>query len=331
MRTLLLCSALAPAVALAAPTDVRRVELNDGRTLYGEVVTTEPGGVRLRVPQGEIIVPFHQLQNMSEGTLSDYSAQEPWELLVIGPEDARRWVERGVRTIPESVVVGDAGLTNPLAPSAVRTAQACTPADLGCAVRATSRPGLWNWIVTVDPNEKDGAILRASTSVDSFVGEVKVDDLYDAQSLLAGLDTLLALRSVPDRAQSITVLDAAAPERSKSKSRPARPAREPRTSGDAPLDAFVPIPGYAALKRGDGKGFALAMAIVVPASAAWVGLTGSQSQSAPEHAAMSVGGFYLTTVVVNQILGVSDANTAVSLGPTATGHGAQIAVRIPLR
>jgi len=58
----------APAHAADPPEDVRTVQLVDGRTYHGEVVTTEPGGVRLRIPQGETLVGFHELKKLSAGT-----------------------------------------------------------------------------------------------------------------------------------------------------------------------------------------------------------------------------------------------------------------------
>lgn len=331
--SLLLASLLLPAAALAVPETVREVTLNDGRVFYGEVVTTEPSGVRLRVPQGDMVVPFHQLQNMQPSFPERYGRQPPWEVIVVGPDAERGWIERAVRTLPEVYVSGDQGKPSGVSTSMRKAAQACPPADLGCAVSAARRDGSWQWIVTVEPGDRGSATLRARTTTDGGGGMLKVDDLSDPAAVLAGIDRLFGLREVPERNRAITSISPYAPKPAgKDRGRTKTP-KSPRvaSASSAPFDSFVPVPGYSSLKNGDMRGFGMAMAVTLPATAAWVGVTGSQSQSSTEHIAMSAGGFYLTTVVVNQVFGASGSGPALALTPTPAGRGPQLGLSVPLK
>ncbi len=330
---MLLLASLLFGTALAA--EAREVTLNDGRVYFGEIVTTEPAGVRLRVPQGEIVVPFHQLQNMAPAAAAAVGSQRPWEVLVVGPDEPRRFVEAAVRTIPRAFVNGDDGVVSPLAPAAAKTARECPPPDLGCAARASARDGLWVFLVTVEPTTGAAGRIRGATSLDATPTTVEVTNLYDAGQVLGALDKIFGLKSVPDRAAAITRLAAVAPKGAVAGKAPKAPkepkvAAGPTVPSEGAGDAFVPLPGYTALKQGDMTGFGVGMAVAVPTTAAWVGLTGSQSQSAPEHIALSAGGFYLTTVLVNQVLGASGSRASVSVAPVQGARGAQVALTVPL-
>jgi len=331
--------ALAPAVASAAAPAYREVTLLDGRVYVGEVVTTEPAGVRLRLPQGQVVVPFHQLQNMAPSTASAFEGQREWEVVVVGADEPRRWVEQAVRTLPATKVAGDTGLRFPLNPGQVAVARKCAPETISCAIQATQRDELWAWVVTVSVDDTGEALLRGATSSDSAGRTVRLDNLYDAGALLRGLDELFGLSQVPGRSQAATTLAASAPagaiaratKSPKSKPSKDRTPRVARAPSEGAASAFVPVPGYTALRDGDMGGFGLALAVVVPTTAAWVGLTGSQSQSLGEHAALSVGGYYLTTVLVNQVLGSSGARAAVGVAPLPGARGAQVSIAVPLR
>ena len=117
-------------------------------------------------------------------------------------------------------------------------------------------------------------------------------------------------------------------------------AKEPKSdvASDAKLFgmSFVPLPGYPSLRQGDTAGFALSMAVVLPATAGWIGATGKNAQSVPEHAAMSIGGFYVATVAINQLFGKRSrdraAKFAMGIGPaTDQGEGTMVQVAIPLK
>ena len=99
--------------------------------------------------------------------------------------------------------------------------------------------------------------------------------------------------------------------------------------------SFVPLPGYPSLAQGDGAGFALSMAIVLPATAGWIGATGKNAQSTPEHAAMSFAGFYVATVAINQLFGMRSkrrkAKMALGVQPVPKGKGAMVQVAMPLK
>ena len=131
-----LLSAFAPTSAWAqsAPDNPRAFSLGDGRTYIGDVVTTEAGGVRLRLPQGETVVGFHEFRAVKASTASAWRAQREWEVLIVGPDAARMWVEQVVRTYPATQVSGDDGLSRSLGLDARRQAKECAPTDLPCAV-----------------------------------------------------------------------------------------------------------------------------------------------------------------------------------------------------
>ena len=327
-----------PASAQSAPDDVRQVELVDGRIIHGGVVTTEPGGIRLQVPQGQTVVGFHQLKNIKPSDAPSWLGQRVWEVVVVGPDDERRTVEQAVRSYSSIKVAGDQGIPRALSPAAITAAHACAPAQVQCAVTAAARDEAWSWIVTVEPQETGAVVLRSNTSQNGGTRKVTLKDLRDAGALLDGLDTLFELSEVPGRAAAEQRLQAALGDKRDPKEKPPRekkpkdkPPKEPRAPVAANgLEALVPVPGYPALKRGDMTTFGVALGVAVPTTIAWIGATGSQSQSLPEHAALSVGGYYLSTVVINHVVGARMNRAGVAVGPTERGRGASLQLRVQL-
>ena len=64
----------------------------------------------------------------------------------------------------------------------------------------------------------------------------------------------------------------------------------------------------------------MAIGVAVPTTALWVVATGNESQSIPEHAALSVGGYYVTSVVLNHVFGRRTLGKAsLSVAPTQGG------------
>lgn len=331
--------------AQGAPDDVRQVELVDGRTIYGGVVTTEPGGIRLRVPQGETVVGFHQLKNIRPSNASAWLNQRVWEVVVVGPDDERRLVEQAVRTYSSVKVAGDEGIPQALGPSELSRARDCAPADIGCVATATARDAAWSWIITVEPTEDGGAVLRGDTTRRGGTDRATVANVRDAEALLAGIDDLLNISEVPGRSDAATRLQgllgakrapkekaAKPPKLAKApKDKRTKPPKEPREPvASVGLEALVPLPGYPALKRGDMTTFGMALGVAVPTTVAWVGATGSQAQSLPEHALLSVGGYYLSTVVINHVVGARMKRAGVAVGPAQRGRGATLQLRVQL-
>ncbi|MFT7522071.1 MAG: hypothetical protein ACI9MC_004223, partial [Kiritimatiellia bacterium] len=122
-----------------------------------------------------------------------------------------------------------------------------------------------------------------------------------------------------------------------------KPPRDRPTGGPIALkeaerrviaESFVPLPGYTALKRHDTKRFAMAMGVTLPVTALWVYSAGRNSSSGLQLGALGLGGFYVTTVAVNQVFGLQTVRSKAqfSVLPTSNGHaGASVAVRLPLR
>jgi len=331
--------------AQSAPEDPRAVTLGDGRVYIGEVVTTEPAGIRMRLPQGETVVGFHELRGVKPSSASAWRSQRDWEVLVVGPDQARIWIEQVVRSYPATSVSGDEGLSRSLGLDARRQAKACVPSDLSCAIDAASRDErLWTWVITVEP-DGDGATFRAGTSTGDNTGRAAVDDLTDPEQVTAALDHLMGLENVPGRSDALSrlenvapkrvVADAGKPPKEKKPKREKKPKKDKgpkvaRTPGQGVgWDVLVPLPGYPSLKAGDMQSFGMAVGVAVPATAVWVAAAGSETQSIPEHAALSVGGYYVTTVFLNQLFGRrtlnrSGGSTAVGVSPRA--GGAQVTV-----
>lgn len=334
------------AFAQGAPESPRRLELTDGRVYVGEILSREAGGIRLRLPQGETLVGFHSLKDLSGSDAAAWSGQRPWEVVVIGADEERRWVEGALRTYPELFVAGDSGYERPVSSAAVGRARDCGM-DLTCATTAVHRDRDWSWVVSVEADEEGrGGVLRSRSSFGTGGGSVRLKSLRDPDELLPALDALLELREVPGRSEASDQLMAMGGERAgKDPKKPKDPKgpKPPKAPGDktpkppkvqgpvtvGALDALVPIPGYPALKNGDMGGFGMAMAVTLPVTAGWIGATGSESTSLPEHAALSVGGFYVTTVVVNHIIGQRMKSAAVTVAPRE--GGAQVGVTVPLR
>ncbi|MFK7928812.1 MAG: hypothetical protein AB8H79_11535 [Myxococcota bacterium] len=357
------------AQAQEVPTDLRTVTMTDGRTMVGKVVTTEAGGILLQIPQGEFIVGFDDLKDIAPAPASAWRSQPVWEVVVVGPDEERRWVEQALRTYPQVKIAGDDGVTRGLSIDDRLSAQKCAPKNLTCAQSAAKRAGAWSWIVTIDPSDS-GVVLRGASSTGPRTGARPLQAFRDPSELLPALDSLMGLKNVPNRQASEGILMAAGGSKSKTKGpkdkvakapkdkapkdkvakadkpakdkpvkdKPAKdkPAKDTVAMADKPpkdkgssssgslgkigLDALVPLPGYPSLKRGDSQSFAMAMAVAVPVTAGWVGLTGNEASSLPEHIALSAGGYYAATVAINHIFGQRTLRrTTLTVAPNRGG------------
>jgi hypothetical protein len=88
--------------------------------------------------------------------------------------------------------------------------------------------------------------------------------------------------------------------------------------------SFIPLPGYTSFAQGDTAGGLLSIVTVVPLTAAWTGVAGKTSQTSGEHVALSVGGFYVATVVANQVFGLNTQRRSVAASVAPVEGGAVI-------
>lgn len=265
--------------ANAAGANHRALALADGRAFVGEVLSTEPGGLRVRSPQGALTLPFDTLRDMRPSDAAAWRDQPAWSVHVAAPDEARDALLAALRAVPavEVRAVDEAG--GGLSPEQAAAGAACG-LDVDCIVDAWSGAP-WRIVVVALP-EGDGLRLVGAVSTTGSVlhrrDVTSLGDLGAAAHALLGLEAPVA-QATPRVAR-------------------AAPAFEPRRANAL---SFAPVPGLPALRRGDHAAFAAAVGLAVPTTALWVGAVGRNAQTAPEAVALSLAGFYVSTVLANQL------------------------------
>ncbi len=304
--TLLLASSLS-ASAQSKSDQFRMMQLADGRSLVVKIVSTEADGIHVSTPQGQMVVAFHELSHMEAATSDDFMHQPEWELHVSAADEAV--VDQFIvlaSEIPSVEVVRVGTATLAVSPEAAASALSCGQ-DLDCLAGALS-PGVW--LVRIDLRGDEIALVSTHTDTSNTrratVAAGDREALWQASHTMMGVET-----SDP----------APRPERAPELAHAVVPKQAPRSS-----DALVPLPGYPALRAGDGRRVGSAWAITVPLTALWVGAAGTQAQSAAEHVGLSLLGFYAITASVNRLL-TPDGRAVVQAGPSEAG-GAVVEVRV---
>jgi len=306
--------------AEAAEPQYRQLRLVDGRVLTAQILATESDGLALQLPQGRALVPFDLLVDMLPTDALTYQEQPDWSVWVIADEPAADELFAafasidGVRATP----VGDG------APEAVAAASRACDGDLDCIARVSADSG-WRWLVRAEPKGGGQVRLTSRTNATSDPTSVRVTTSLDR--IDDRVHELLGLERPYEPPPSVAV-------------GPAVVTPEPEGVEDGPIElpkserrkvlvqSFVPLPGYPSLKRGDTRGLATSLAIVVPATAVWVGAVGQGSQNAGEFTALSLIGFYGATVLTNQVMGLRSLErqqAGLAMGPTERG-GPQLVV-----
>lgn len=298
----LTAAGLAAGLVLGAPAhavEYRSLTTSDGQTFACEIVATESKGLRVRVPAGEMLVPFTALRNIVPIEASAYDSADPWLVLVPEESPFRSELLESISHLPAVVVVGEPGAPEVLDDAAQIDVPVCRT-DLGCLASATST-GPWMWLIVA---EDDGTV-RGMLNTTSRSEAVTPASLEPGPLLLA-VSEVMGL--VPDD----DIIESAGGSGTQTGPSP--------DSVPVDLDArkvrrlsLVPLPGYPSLKQRDTGGFAMAMGVVLPSTALWVGAVGSGSQSRVETALIGVSGFYVLTIAANQVLGLRslEANAAV--------------------
>lgn len=302
----------------------RHLELSDGRTFEAIILATEPSGFKVKVPQGEMKIPFPLLRDMVPSDKAAYDAQPDWYVYLAVPEERRRGVAAAFEAIPHVDVHGMPG-----APAGRLTAQqeqaaAGCGTDISCVGTAT-KDAPWMWVVSVN-QEGTELVFESRTNLD--VGPARNPlraQMIDGAKV--GQAAWTALELVPNSAESVAV----APTDGKDPAEPkeAKAPKEPKAGGGGSSKlAYVPLPGAPALANGDMGGFGLAMAVAVPATALWVNAVGHEATRPVEHVALGVGGFYALTLAVNHAVAGRGAASDVVVGMQPSRGGAAVSVTV---
>lgn len=347
--------------ASAQAQEYRRFELVDGRTLVGEVMETEATGFVVRLPQGTFRLPFGEMLDMLVATSADYEDQASWPVVVVSSADHRRGFVAALRGIDGLAIVGeDAGAL----PSPTETEVLACAGELACvreALRAV--PGVWVVDARMDGNVAllDGALTAAGgadgarfpTSANRTDPDAVNRAVYGALGLEPPLGAAIAIAAAPeatpggsgpevapdpgpadpgpadprpggDAAAPVATAPGATRGPDTTRTPPPPPIRSAWARDRVLAASFVPLPGFPSFAQGDAAGGALALAAVLPTTALWVGATGKNAQGVGEHVALAVGGYYVSTVLFNQVLGLRSlggGTLAVGAAPAPDGTG----------
>lgn len=308
------------AADVAAAGEYRVFTLADGRVLVAEVLATEASGLRVRVPQGETYVPFTQLVDMVDVDEAKYREQDDWYVYVAASEMYRSGFVATFEAVPNLRVLGTRGTEGVVRAEQLVKADACGT-DIECVVDALTQPAVWYWVVVGELRGSEMVLQGAVTS-----GGTRTEErapLMDPDAVRRATYEVIGL--VPPPKETVVVVPTPVPS---PRPKPVREPREPRAPGVIGRErvtalSFAPVPGMPSLVRKDWAGFGMAVATVVPATAAWVGVSGKVAQSAPQHVALGLGGFYVSTVLANQVFGMRGLHDtpAVAVGPIPTQEG----------
>ena len=288
---LLLCL---PAQAQDRRPQYRLLTLADGREITAEILSTEAEGLAVRTTQGETLISFENLKDMSPVDKSTFELGESWLVYLAAPEPLQPIVMEGFGWV-EGVNVRMAGASVSGISDEISAAAVACDGDIGCLMEAT-RDTDWMWVVTVSP-QPQGSGLQAFSGVNT--GATRIRFKTEGQSrqdiwelVHASLDLDIPSSGPPKERVSKT----------------SRPQADPNASttpaqADINLTALTlsPLPGLPAMKQGNGGRAAAAWLIAGAGTAAWIGAVGSNAQSVPELAAVGALGWYSTTVFANHI------------------------------
>lgn len=293
----------------AAAQEYRSFTLSDGRAVIAEVLETEAAGMRVRLPQGELVIPFDVLSDMVPVDPAAYDGQAPMRVMVAeaGP---RENLVKSLRHVPQVEII---------APTNAQ--KACDASDVACLTAGAGEP--WSVVIALTETERGWTVSSAVSSGTEIasIPSLQVGDeaaLTDAAGILLGL-AVAAWQPVKPVEQ---------PKPTGGDDVPVADVGEPWDRDQVIRASFAPIPGLPSIRQGDGAGFGLAMVVVVPTTAAWVGVVGKSAQTVPEHAVLGAAGFYTATVLANQIFGLRsmERSLSVAVAPSPDGAGSMVVV-----
>jgi hypothetical protein len=289
MRAITLLAVMGCAMpAFAGEKQYRKITLTDGRVLGGEVVSTEEVGILMRCAQGQVLIPFEELLDMAPTTRREHDLEAPWVVYLQAPENYYGPIAALYQSIPGMRVielgVADGGLTV----SQAEAAKTCDQ-DLECVSRAIA-DAPWMWVLHATEDDEGGLTVRSGLNTGGQRKESRAAT-GDDNALWPVLHTAIGLLE-PDGPPPENIVYET--------NRSAGAFSERRVLAMS----FAPVPGLPSLAQRDGGNAGLAWAVVLPSTALWVGAVGHGAQTSPEAVGLSVAGFYVSTVLVNQVFGL---------------------------
>lgn len=323
--------------ANAQERQFRQLDLVDGRTVRAEVLATESNGLRMRTPQGEMLISFELLMDMVPIELAIYEDQQP-ERLWLSMSEPNPGLEAIFKSIPK-LEVSKAGASK-LASDAQTTALEACGNDVSCGREAVAG-GDWLWMVYVaPPSDASSAdlVFRGGPSGAKQVTTIETESspyaLWEAAHRSLGLTPPA---KVPDSVLSAFPdgTDIKAPE-----------VQKDWTASRVNAASLVPLPGYASLAQGDGGRFALGLGAGLAGTGAVVaiaantlngstkaGSTAPDTKAQPGQVAGVVGigvvSYWAISSLVSNVFGHATlkANGGSSVSVAPRPGGATLAVR----
>lgn len=301
---------LALLFGLAWGGETRHVLVEPGLGLDVEILSTEAGGFRVKIPQGERLLRFNDVLSL-EPIERDAMAVPDFQVVLLADNGLDALARAAWATIPNLEIVDGRAVI----PEPAQEACGTDPSCLASAFQDTS----WRWIVRVSmvgDTVQFESVLPGRESVVRAVGPADA-----AVAIRAAAQQAIDLEA--DGRVPSELLQAYSAWRGVPASRP-----DPKHATSVGL-GFVPFPGLPSLVHHDYAGFGGALGTAVATSAAWVGLTGTVSTTRGEHAALGAVGAYLFTVASNQLFLQLHVQHKVSVGLVPMGdadgvHGAAI-------
>jgi len=341
-------------LAHAGAAEYREIALSDGRVVRGEVLESTDTGLRLRLQQGITFISYQDVRKIDSIDAATWRAQSPWRAAVPPFQAREERLEASAREAVELVGSAINGFPNveTVRPGAGLSADAAEAiascgADPRCVLEPARDAGLDLVIlgeVAAPPGSDDTlTVTVVFTSTDRARRSASIPWLEgDDRAAVVALNVLYpALDLEPDAERVAALIESTAPASSRRSDppdeEPDAPAAQPPesvsglTRGQVLGLSFVPVPGFPSLYQRDLKRFGASWIAVVPAASLFVGASGASAIRKRQFVTMGVAGYYVTTVAVNQVMGMNtlEDRPLFSVRPTEGGGVAEFT--IPLR
>ncbi|MCB9686919.1 MAG: hypothetical protein H6735_17905 [Alphaproteobacteria bacterium] len=312
---------------------LRTITLVDGRRFDAEVLETAATGMQLRVAQGTMLVPFELLVDISPIPGSTPSG-EPWRVLAEFPEDVEPVTDQVLSLMP-ALAPSHIGGTDDLSPIKVSELASCGT-DILC-MGTVLQDSPWRFVVVGTHTATGGLAIESlvSTSDDILPRKVEVSST-EPRAIWSAMHTALGLDTPGDVPPELVTTKRPRPTKPTPAPVPAPDQPRPVASASVPSASkvralsFVPVPGISSMACKDGSGAAMALAVALPSTAAWVGLSAAATRAdGVDFGVLSVAGFYGITVMANQWTGERSLRRVTTAAlPAEHGKGAVAVVHV---
>ncbi|MCA9492653.1 MAG: hypothetical protein KC621_22120 [Myxococcales bacterium] len=316
--------------ACAQESVLRTITLVDGRRFDAEVVETAATGMQVRVAQGTMLIPFDLLVDISPIPGSTPSG-EPWRVLAEFPDDVEPVSDQVLSLMP-ALAPSHIGGTDDLSPIKVSELASCG-SDILC-MSTVLKDSPWRYVVVGQRTPSGGLAIESlvSTSDDIVPLSVEVSST-EPRAVWAAMHTALGLDTPGEVPGELLTTKRPRPTKPSPVAEPVPVA----TAGAAIPSAskvralsFVPVPGISSMACKDGSGAAMALAVALPSTAAWVGLSAAATRAdGVDFGVLSLAGFYGITVMTNQWTGERSLRKVTTAAlPAEHGKGAVAVVHV---